>query len=170
MWYCGVGQPQCPPLHRSSVTLMGHVTWNDGIKQLCFSTSIYRKETFTVLYNKWDWFTRRKCKINFIRTLTHRCLRNCSSNALLQSALNDLLPRNGYPPPPKPGVITYNMNDFLTRNRNKPKVPITTVHKRDVFIGLPYLGLHWSKFITKQLVTLTALIRYYSPSRTGWRG
>ena len=36
------------------------------------------------------------------------------------------------------------------RNRNKPKEPITTVPKRDVFILLPYLGLQ-SKFITKQL-------------------
>jgi len=34
--------------------------------------------------------------------------------------------------------------------RNKPKDPITTVHKRDVFIVLPYLGLQ-SKFITEQL-------------------
>ena len=36
------------------------------------------------------------------------------------------------------------------KKRNKPKDPITTVPKRDVFIVLPYLGLH-SKFITKQL-------------------
>ena len=54
--------------------------------------------------------------------------------------------RNGYPR----GVITYNMNDVVNRNRNKPKDPITTVHKKDVFIFLPYLGLH-SKFITKKL-------------------
>ena len=42
------------------------------------------------------------------------------------------------------------MNDVLNRNRNKPKDPITTVPKRDVFIVLPYLGLQ-SKFITEQL-------------------
>ena len=57
--------------------------------------------------------------------------------------LKDLLSRNGYPR----GVITYNMNDVVNRNRNKPKDPITTVPKRDVFIVLPYLGLQ-SKFIT----------------------
>ena len=44
--------------------------------------------------------------------------------------------------------ISYNMNDVVTRN--KPKDPITTVPKRDVFIVLPYLGLQ-SKFIAKQL-------------------
>ena len=32
------------------------------------------------------------------------------------------------------------MNDVVNRNRNKPKDPITTVPKRDVFIVLPYLG------------------------------
>ena len=38
------------------------------------------------------------------------------------------------------------MNDVVTRN--KPKDPISTVPKRDVFIVLPYLGLQ-SKFVTK---------------------
>ena len=99
-----------------------------------FSTSIYRKKTFTGLYTKWDSFTPRKYKINLIRTLTYRYLRICSSSSLLPSALNDLrdlLSRNGYPR----GIITYNMNDVVNRNR---------------FIVLPYLGLQ-SKFITKQL-------------------
>ena len=65
-----------------------------------FSTSIYRKKTFTGLYTQWDSFTPRKYKINLIRTLTYRCLRICSSPCLLQSALDDLkrhLSRNGYP-------------------------------------------------------------------------
>ena len=69
-------------------------------------------------------------------------VRICSSTSLLQSALN----YNGYPR----GVITYNMNDVVARNRNKPKDPIPTVPKRDVKIVLPYLGLQ-SKIITKQL-------------------
>ena len=55
-----------------------------------------------------------------------------------------LFRNNGYPR----GIITYNMNDVVTRNRSKD--PITTVPKRDVFIVLSYLGLQ-SKFITKQL-------------------
>ena len=88
-----------------------------------FSTSIYHKRTFTGLYTKWDSFSH--------------------------SALNDfkdLLSRNGYPQ----GVITYNMSNVVNRNRNKPKDPITTVPKREVFIVLPYLGLQ-RKFITRQL-------------------
>ena len=68
------------------------------------------------------------------------------------------------------------MNDVVNRNRNKPKDPITTVPKRDVFIVLPYLGLQ-SKFITKQLksciykfygcINLKILFRNISLTRTG---
>jgi len=60
---------------------------------------------------------------------------------LLQSALNDLkklLLQNGCPQ----GVITYNINDVLNRNKNKPNDPAVTVPKKDVIILLPYLGLH----------------------------
>ena len=113
-----------------------------------FSTSIYRKKTFTGLNTKWDSFTPRKYKINFIRTLTYRCLRICSSPSLLQSSLDDLknlLSRNGYPR----GIITYNMNDVKTRSRNKSNDAVTTVPKRDISIVLPYLGFH-SKVITQQ--------------------
>ena len=52
-----------------------------------FSTSIYRKKTFTDLYTKWDSFTTRKYKTNLIRTLTYRCFRICSSASLLQSTI-----------------------------------------------------------------------------------
>ena len=97
-----------------------------------FSTSIYRKKTFTGLYTKWDSFTPRKYKINLIRTLTYRCLRICSSSSLLQSALNDvknLLSRNGYPR----DIITYNMNDVVTRNRNKPKKILSLRYPKEMF-------------------------------------
>ena len=63
-----------------------------------FSTSIYRKKTFTGLYTKWDSFTPRKYKVNIIRTLTFRCFRICSS-PLLRSCLDELrklLLQNGH--------------------------------------------------------------------------
>ena len=112
-----------------------------------FVTSIYRKKTFTGLYTKWDSFTPRKHKINLIRTLTYRGYRICSSASLLQSALDDLrklLLQNGY----SHGIITYNVNDVL--NRNKPNSPVSTVPKKDIIILLPYLGLE-SNQISKRL-------------------
>ena len=105
-----------------------------------FVTSIYRKKTFTGLYTKWDSFTPRKYKINLIRTLTYRCYRICSSASLVQSAPGDLrklLLQNGYPQ----GIITYNINDVLNKNRNKPRSPVSTVPKKDIIILLPYLGV-----------------------------
>lgn len=42
--------------------------------------------------------------------------------------------------------VTYNMNDVSRLNRNKPKDPITTVPKRDVFLVLPYLGLQSKQY------------------------
>ena len=114
-----------------------------------FVTSIYRKKTFTGLYTKWDSFTPRKYKINLIRTLTYRCYRICSSASLLQSAVDDLrklLLQNGYPQ----GIITYNVNDVLNKNRNKPNSPVSTVPKKDIIILLPYLGLE-SNQISKRL-------------------
>ena len=114
-----------------------------------FVTSIYRKKTFTGLYTKWDSFTPRKYKINLIRTLTYRCYRICSSASLLQSALDDLrklLLQNGYPH----GIITYNVNDVLNRNRNKPNSPVSTVPKKYIIILLPYFGLE-SNHISKRL-------------------
>ena len=88
-----------------------------------FTTTVHRKTTFTGLYHKWDSFTPRKYKINLIRTLTYRCLRICSSSFLLQSALFDLkktLLQNGYPR----GVLCYNMNHVLNREKNKSAEPI----------------------------------------------
>ena len=104
-----------------------------------FTTTVHRKTTFTGLYTKWDSFTPRKYKINLIRTLTYRCLRICSSSSLLQLALVDLkktLLQNGYPR----GVLCYNINHVLNRQKNKPAEPITTVPKKDIFLVLPFLG------------------------------
>ena len=115
-----------------------------------FSTSVYRKKTFTGLYTKWDSFTPRKYKINLIRTLTYRCFRICSSPSLLQAAIKDLrklLLQNDYPQ----GVITFNINDVLNKNKNKSNNPVqATVPKKDILIVLPFLGLH-SNQVTKRL-------------------
>ena len=100
-----------------------------------FITSVYRKKTFTGLYTKWDSFTPRKYKINLIRTPTYRCFRICSTASLLQSAVEDLkrlLLQNGYPQ----GIITFNINDVLNKNKNKPNEPVATVPKKDVILVL----------------------------------
>ena len=123
-----------------------------------FTTSVYRKKTLTGLYTKWDSFTPRKYKINLIRTLTYRCFRICSTSSLLKSAVDDLkrlLLKDGYPQ----GIITFNINDVLNKNRKKPNDPVTTVPKKDLIILLPYLALH-SNHTTKRLKS--CVNRFYS--------
>ena len=123
-----------------------------------FSTSIYRKKTFTGLYTKWDSFTPRKYKINLVHALAYRCIRICSSPRLLQSALDDLkriLLLNGY----SMGTVKYHMNDVIEKRQNKPKDPVQTVKKK-VLIVLPFLG-HHSKHLTKHLEVLYKQILWY---------
>ena len=114
-----------------------------------FTTTVHRKTTFTGLYTKWDSFTPRKYKINLIRILTYRCLRICSSSSLLQSTLFDLkntLLQNGYPR----GVLCYNINDVLNRQKNRSAEPATTVLKKDIILALPFLGFR-SEALTRRV-------------------
>ena len=124
-----------------------------------FTTSIYRKKTFTGLYTKWDSFTPRKYKINLIRSLTYRYYRLCSSGSLLQSALNDLrklLLQNGYPQ----RIINYHIDDVLNKNRqHQHSNPVSTVPKKDIIILLPYLGLQ-SNQVAKRLKS--CVYKFYS--------
>ena len=110
---------------------------------------IFTTTTFNGLYTKWDSFTPRKYKINLIRTLTYRCLRICSSSSLLQSTLFDLkntLLQNGYPR----GVLSYNINDVLNRQKNRSAEPAATVPKKDIILVLPFLGFQ-SEGLTRRV-------------------
>ena len=122
-----------------------------------FMTSIYRKQTFTGLYTKWDSFTPRKYKINLIRSLTYRYYRLCSSGSLPQSALNDLrklLLQNGYPQ----GIVNYHINDVLNKNRqHQHSNPVSTVPKKDIVILLPYLGLQSNQVAKREILCVQIL-------------
>ena len=132
-----------------------------------FSTSIYRKKTFTGLCTQWDSFTPRKYKVNLIRTLTYCCLRICSSPRLLQSALDDLkkhLSRNGYPR----GIISYNMNDVVNKHRDKPKDIITVPKKEIVTQQLKScISKFYGCFNPKIIFRNTRRIKSFSPIKTG---
>ena len=65
-----------------------------------FSTTVYRKPTFTGQYTRWDSFCPKKRKINLISTLTHRAISICSSDKLEDelTKIRSILIANGYPP------------------------------------------------------------------------
>ena len=64
-----------------------------------FITSICRKPTFTGQYQRWNFFSSRKHKVNLILTLTHRPLAICSPEKLPWEVdkVKFILQTNGYP-------------------------------------------------------------------------
>ena len=86
--------------------------------------------------------------INLSRTLSHCCIRICSSATLLQFAVDDLR-----------GIFCHAMNtprvSLLTTwmmfwTETVTKLRYTTVPKKEFYIVLPYLGLQ-SKVVAQQL-------------------
>jgi len=64
-----------------------------------FSTSVYRKPTFTGQYLRWNSFRSHKRKINLIGTLVHRAFMICSKDKLdpEHDKIYSTLLENGYP-------------------------------------------------------------------------
>ena len=78
--------------------------------------------------------------LDFIRALTCRYYRRCSSGSLLQSSprlshVLKLLLQNGKPQ----GVIYYQINDVLNKNRHQYDNPVSTVPKKDIALAGEFL-------------------------------
>ena len=69
-------------------------------EDITFTTSVYRKPTFSGVYTHFDSFLPSTCKFSTVYTLVYRCLRICFSwtkfhNELV--CLKEILLKNGYP-------------------------------------------------------------------------
>ena len=65
-----------------------------------FTTSVYRKPTFSGVYTHFDSFLPSTYKFGTVCTLAYRCLRICSSSTKLRNELLSLKTfflKNGYP-------------------------------------------------------------------------
>ena len=65
-----------------------------------FTTSIYHKPTFSVVYTHFDRFLPFTYKFDTVYTLAYRCLRICSSWTKLHNelvCLKETFLKNGYP-------------------------------------------------------------------------
>ena len=64
-----------------------------------FTTSVYRKATFTGEYIRWNSFGPKARKTNLIATLTHRAFKICPKSSLQQEldTIRSLFLKNGYP-------------------------------------------------------------------------
>ena len=103
-----------------------------------FTSSVYRKPTFTGLTMNFNSFTPFLYKINLIRTLIHRAYNICSSYFQLHEEfkfMTKFLTDNGF----KITVIEKHIKNFLNSQYNdRPK--LSTCSKQDIYFKLPFYG------------------------------
>ena len=103
-----------------------------------FSTSVFRKATFSGVFTNFDSFIFESYKTNLIFTLLFRCFTICSdmqSFHLEVEQLRQIFKCNNYPV----GLIDQCVKTFLNKIY-VPKRILITVPKKDVLIVLPFLG------------------------------
>ena len=106
-----------------------------------FITSIYWKPTFTGQYLRWNSFSPRKRKTNFILTLTHRALAICSPERLPSELdkIKFLLLTIGYPEHVIPSFMAMKMKPFHA-------LPKFGLKKCPVYLFLPWLDSVSTRF------------------------
>ena len=103
-----------------------------------FTTSVYRKPTFSKIYTHFDSFLPSSNKIGLLHTLLYRCFRICSDWTkfhLELAKLTDVFKNNGYPE----NFINNCFKVFLD-NKYRIQEKVITVPKKTLFLVLPYLG------------------------------
>ena len=103
-----------------------------------FTTSAYRKQTFSGIYTHFDSSLPSSNKIGLLHTLLYRCFRICSDWTkfhLELVKLTDAFKNNGYPE----NFINNCFKVFLD-NKYRIEEKVTTEPKKTLFLVLPYLG------------------------------
>ena len=106
-----------------------------------FITSICRKPTFTGQYQRWNFFSSRKHKVNLILTLTHRPLAICSPEKLPWEVdkVKFILQTNGYPEHVIKSFMAKKMKQFHALPEFGPE-------KCSVYLHFPWLGFVSTRF------------------------
>ena len=103
-----------------------------------FTTSVYRKPTFSGVYTHFDSFLPSTYKFGNVYTLAYRCFRICSCWTKLHNelvCLKENFLKNGYPE----DFINKCFKKFLD-NIHIVKETTLTVEKKSLVLVLPYLG------------------------------
>ena len=100
-----------------------------------FSTSVYRKPSFSGLYTRWDSFCPTTRKINLIKTLTLRAVRICSPEKLDPeiTSIKSIFTNNGYPE----HVTNKAIAQVLHSQSMEPEMGPA---RRPVYVRLPWIG------------------------------
>ena len=105
-----------------------------------FSTSVFRKSTFTGLGLSFFSFMSHIYKINSIKTLLFRAKTISSNHTVLNKEISFLVNyfwQNGYPK----SVVYKVIKNFISKLQNSRPL-IHTVAKQKLFVSLPFFGMH----------------------------
>ena len=104
-----------------------------------FTTTIYRKPTFSGVYSNFESFLPSVYKFGMVYTLVYRCFRICSNWTQFHTEmifLKGIFKKNGY----LKNVIDKCFKTFLN-NVHLVKENVPTVEKKPLVLVLPYLGI-----------------------------
>ena len=104
-----------------------------------FTTTIYRKPTFSGVYSNFESFLPSVYKFGMVYTLVYRCFRICSNWTQFHTELiylKGIFQKNSYPK----NFIDKCFKRFLN-NVHLVKENVPTVEKKHLLLVLPYLGL-----------------------------
>ena len=116
-----------------------------------FSTSVFRKKTFSGLGTSFFSYCCRIFKINGIQTILHRAYNICSSPSSFHeevSFLRTFFHNNGFPHT----LFNSQLETFLSKKLDFHQT-VSTVPKKPSYFVLPYFG-HQSVLLAKQLSQL----------------
>jgi len=123
-----------------------------------FSTTIYRKPTYSGLITKWKSFVPHSYKISTISSMIYRAIKICSTYELLHEEfefIEFICQLNGYPINFIRSQIrkTFNrywdkINGTVTNKSKKEKINDidNTLNKRHIFVDIPFVGKSTSIF------------------------
>ena len=104
-----------------------------------FTTTVYRKPTFSGVYSNFESFLPSVYKFGMVYTLVYRCFRISSNWTQFHTELTFLkgiFPKNGYPD----NFIDKCFKKFLN-NVHLVKENVPTVEKKRLLLVLPHLGI-----------------------------
>ena len=108
-------------------------------KQGKFTTTIYRKPTFSGVYGNFERVLPSVCKFVMVYISVCRCFRICSNWTQFLTELTFLkviFQKNGYP-----GNFIDKCFEKFLNNIHLVKENVPTVEKKRLFLALPYLGI-----------------------------
>ena len=109
-----------------------------------FSTSVFRKKTFTGLSSNYFSNIFHKYKMSCITTLLYRAYRISATNQIFQNELNFLksfFQKNHYPLK----LINSCIRNFLNKINQRKDMTHTAARKK-LYIKLPFIGIQTNKF------------------------